>query len=60
MEIPSQTLVCSISCRSCATAVQSVKAGFDTLHGHGKMDGKVVGSKVVPFKAMCGWAQGLM
>jgi hypothetical protein len=60
MEIPSQTLVCSISCRSCATAVQSVKAGFDTLHGQRKMDGKVVRSKLVPFKDMYGSAQGLM
>jgi hypothetical protein len=27
---------------------------FDTLHGQGKMDGKVVGSKLVPFKVIYG------
>jgi hypothetical protein len=52
--------VCSIPCRCCATAAQSVTAGFDTLQGHGKMDGKVVGSKLVPFKGIHGSAQGLM
>jgi hypothetical protein len=33
---------------------------METLQGHAKMDVKVVGSKLVPFKVMYGSAQGLM